>query len=277
MPLGGGKLAIFKGALPMPLDYSKFDHLEDSDDDKPDPKAKEAEAYRKEMAEKLRQRLADGPDADELKKKADSEKKPAHQTDLFAYADADCAKLAQELLRKCLSKTQSVKVGSGVLSVVAVDKVDGDATYLQVRGQARHTFDLNFKVKFAYQWMGSNFDSGAQRAEGVIEVSDFTDATTLTTEKTPPIVKKRWTDKAQIDSGKQKDVEKALGGKAWPPPKGSLVGELIEVLEAFVKALPTATAKSQQEAKENREAAAKEDEEELQEHNGVKIEEVHEE
>jgi hypothetical protein len=37
-----------------------------------------------------------------------------------------------------------------------------------------------------YQWMGSNFEEGPQRAEGQMAVCDFTDATTLRNEKNPP-------------------------------------------------------------------------------------------
>lgn len=118
----------------------------------------------------------------------------------------------------------------------------------KVRGQTRHTWDMNFKVRWSeawgwarmgfpqvvvsccslvflrspcftafrhvsssvcvsvwnvlgfdmiwrcrasvfsrtYQWMGSNFEEGPQRAEGQMAVCDFSDATTLRTEKTPP-------------------------------------------------------------------------------------------
>ena len=34
--------------------------------------------------------------------------------------------------------------------------------------------------------MGSNFDEGPQRAEGQMAMCEFTDATTLRTEKSPP-------------------------------------------------------------------------------------------
>ena len=47
--------------------------------------------------------------------------------------------------------------------------------------------------------MGSNFDSGAQRAEGQMTLCDFSDATTLRAEKCPPIVRKNWVDKGTLE------------------------------------------------------------------------------
>ncbi|CAE7572770.1 mask, partial [Symbiodinium pilosum] len=153
----------------MPLNYSKFDLLVDSDDDKPDPKARAVEEQQKMLQEMQKQaeesRMAE-------KKQAEAQK-PSHQKDRFAYAEGDCSELARELLKSCLQKASSVKVGNGVLSVATVEKVEGESSTFRVRGQLRHTWDLNFKVKWTYQWMGANFDEGPQRAEGAVAIIEF--------------------------------------------------------------------------------------------------------
>lgn len=254
----------------MPVNYSKFDHIEDSDDDKPDPAAQSAEAKRKELMEQMKKKIATGDDAEE----APAEEKAPHQSDRFSYGEADCDKLAHELLRACVSKTPSVKVGNGVLSVGKIEKIEGDAQMFTVRGELRHTWDISFKVKFTFQWMGSNFDEGARRAEGAISVCEFTDATTLKAEKTPPIIRKAWVDKGGIDADRQKAVEKALGGKPWPPEEGTLLFGISKALEIFGDELPTQTTRAQRKNKEEREEAAKEEAEEFRQAGGVLIEEV---
>ncbi|CAK9045369.1 unnamed protein product [Durusdinium trenchii] len=158
--------------------------------------------------------------------------KPAHQTDRFSYVEGDCSDAARELLKRCCCQAPSVKVGNGILSVTLVEKVEGEASMFQVRGQMRHTWDLSVKLRWTYQWMGSNFDAGAQRAEGHLAVVDFTDATTLTGEKSPPLLRKNWLDKGTLELPRQKEVEKALGGKPWPPEKGTLLASVVAALEA---------------------------------------------
>ncbi|CAK9056691.1 unnamed protein product, partial [Durusdinium trenchii] len=204
----------------MALNYSKFDHLVDSDDEKPDPKASAAEARRR-MFEEMQQKI-------EVPERVD---KPAHQTDRFSYVEGDCSDAARELLKRCCCQAPSVKVGNGILSVTLVEKVEGEASMFQVRGQMRHTWDLSVKLRWTYQWMGSNFDAGAQRAEGHLAVVDFTDATTLTGEKSPPLLRKNWLDKGTLELPRQKEVEKALGGKPWPPEKGTLLASVVAALE----------------------------------------------
>mmetsp|Transcript_108761 Transcript_108761/g.307488 ORF Transcript_108761/g.307488 Transcript_108761/m.307488 type:complete len:259 (-) Transcript_108761:8-784(-) len=254
----------------MPVNYSKFDHIGDSDDEKPDPKAA-MEAERKEMLEQMQRRLAEAEAGDGGKA---APAKEEHQKDRFAYAEADVQKLAHELVKMCVSKTPSIKVGQGVVSVVGVEKVEGDAQMFQVRGENRFTWDLSFKAKFAYQWLGSNFDEGARRAEGQITILEFTDATTLNASKTPPIVRKAWVDKDQLDLARQKDVEKCLGGKPWPPEEGTLLANMMKTLEVFAEELPEQTRKATVKVKEEREEVAKEDAEEFEAGGGVRIEEV---
>lgn len=249
----------------MVLDYSKFDHLEDSDDDKADPR----QAANKSRAEEM-QRATEA-----LQKGAAVPKQgntleppvPGHQKDRFAYSDgADCDKLAHELLRTCVRKAQTVKVAKGVLSVMDVEQIEGDAMMIKVRGEPRHTFDLQFRLKFAYQWMSANFDDGPGRAEGAIAIADFTDATTLGSGASPLVVKKWWVDKGGLEDARAKEVGAALGGKAWPPESGSLLANVAAVLANFVQELPAHTAAASQAARESREDAAKLAEEER---NGV--------
>eukprot|EP00930_Biecheleria_cincta_P104264 TRINITY_DN96471_c0_g1_i1.p1 TRINITY_DN96471_c0_g1~~TRINITY_DN96471_c0_g1_i1.p1 ORF type:complete len:257 (-),score=83.37 TRINITY_DN96471_c0_g1_i1:274-1044(-) len=254
----------------MPVNYSKFDHIEDSDDEKPDAKTAELERRRK-LAEEMQKRLGDSQDEQAAKQ---AEKKPDHQTDRFSYAEADCDKLVHELVKTCVAKTPSIKVGNGVVSVSGVEKVEGDAAMFKVRGQIRHTWDVSFKVKWTYQWMGTNFDQGPQRAEGAIAVCEFTDATTLFDEKSPPILRKSWTDKGSLDQARQREVERSLGGKPWPPAEGTLMAGMVKMMEIFVEELPLQTAKAQRSQKENREAAAQEEAEELAASNGVRVEEL---
>ena len=47
--------------------------------------------------------------------------------------------------------------------------------------------------------MGSNFDEGAQRAEGQLALCDLSDATTLRGEKCPPTLRKNWVDKGKLE------------------------------------------------------------------------------
>ncbi|CAE7495654.1 mask [Symbiodinium natans] len=254
----------------MPLNYSKFDHLVDSDDERPDPKAR-ALAERQKMYDEMQKQMEERRTAE--REQAEAEK-PSHQKDRFAYAEGDCSELARELLKSCLQKAGSVKVANGVLSVAAVEKVEGEASTFKVRGQPRHTWELNFKVKWVYQWMGANFDEGPQRAEGAVAVLDYGDATTLSAAETPPNVRKNWTDKGTLDLARQKEVERALGGKPWPPTEGTLLASLVTTLEAFAQQLPEQTAGSLQQRRELREEAAKQEAAEFAEGGGVRIEEV---
>lgn len=246
----------------MVLDYSKFDHLEDSDDDKPDPEQAKLASRADEMqrlAEEAQKRVA------VVKESVVSSETPApaHHRDRFAYSDgAECDKVAHELLKICMRRTQTVTVAKGVLSVVDVEKIEGDAMMVKVRGEPRHTFDLQFRLRFCYQWMNANFDDGPGRAEGAIAISDFTDATTLVGGATPPIVKKWWVDKGGLDDARAKEVGAALGGKVWPPEPGSLLAHVADVLTTFVQELPAHTAAAFQKARESREGAAKVAEEE---------------
>eukprot|EP00438_Fugacium_kawagutii_P025103 Skav213452 [mRNA] locus=scaffold837:553368:559213:- [translate_table: standard] len=123
--------AGFGARCGMPLNYSKFDHLVDSDDEKLDPKAAAAEARRKMLQEM---------------QKKDPEPPAAAPADRFSYAEAamgDFNEVAQELLKLCVSKAPSVKVpdvlpfvqscqvSNGVLSVALVEKVEGEASMFQ--------------------------------------------------------------------------------------------------------------------------------------------------
>lgn len=252
------------------MNYSKFDHVVDSDDEKPDPKARALEE-RQKMFQEMQKQLEETQAADQ--EKVESEK-PSHQKDRFAYAEGDCSELARELLKTCLQKAASVKVANGVLSVAVVEKVEGEASTFKVRGQLRHTWDLNFKVKWTYQWMGANFDEGPLRAEGAVAVIDFGDATTLAGPETPPTVRKNWTDKGTLDLARQKEVERALGGKPWPPVEGTLLASLVLAMQAFVKQLPEQTVGALRQRRELREESAKMDAQEFEEGGGVRIEEV---
>lgn len=228
----------------MPLNYSKFDHLVDSDDEKPGPQAA-AEARRK-MLDEMRAKVED----------SERSGSKASATDRFSYAEGDFNEVAQELLKLCVAKAPSVKVANGVLSVALVEKVEGEASMFQVRGQTRHTWDMNFKVRWTYQWMGSNFEEGPQRAEGQMAVCEFTDATTLHNEKNPPLLKKNWVDKGKLDLPRQKEVERALGGKPWPAVDGTLLASVVSCLEVFTDELPKRTQEAVQQKKEMREASA---------------------
>lgn len=52
-----------------------------------------------------------------------------------------------------------------------------------------------------YQWMGSNFDEGPQRAEGQMAMCEFTDATTLRTEKSPPSLGRKRKNRKNVLGG----------------------------------------------------------------------------
>lgn len=116
----------------MPLNYSKFDHLVDSDDEKPDPQAA-AEARRK-MLEEMRAKVED------------SEGSKASSTDRFSYAEGDCNEVAQELLKLCVAKAPSVKVANGVLSVALVEKVEGEASTFQDAALNRQAMYISITV-----------------------------------------------------------------------------------------------------------------------------------
>lgn len=258
----------------MPLDYGKFDNIADSDDEKPDPTRLEYERQRKEASEQLQRKMAEGNAEEErLNKKMEAEK-PEHQKDRFAYSEGDCKKVAEDLLRSCVTKTPSIKVANGVVQITGVEKLEGEAIMFQVRGQQRITWDYSFKLKWTYQWMGSNFDEGAKRAEGQVVILDFTDATTLSSEKSPPGLKKLWTDKADLSPARQKEVADSLGGKPWPPVEGTLMYGLVKTLEVFAEELPKVVRKAVIKTREEREEWAKEDAEEFEAGGGVKIEEV---
>lgn len=243
----------------MPVNYSKFDHIEDSDDDKPDPKAVEAAALRRVIAEQVQRKTTGGPATILDTKDEAPQPTPAHQTDRFAYADGDCQKIAHELLKKCIGRALSIKVGNGVVSVLGVEKVEGDASLFLVRGKMRHTWDLNFKVAWSYQWVAANFEEGMRRAEGAIIFGEFTDATSLGSDKSPPILKKSWTDKGGLELAQQKQVEKSLGGKPWPPEQGTLLFGITKTMEVFVEELPKQTTIAMLKSKEERELNAEED------------------
>ncbi|OLP79395.1 Ankyrin repeat and KH domain-containing protein mask [Symbiodinium microadriaticum] len=254
-----GDLSVYRCTLnsqlrfSMPLNYSKFDHVVDSDDEKPDPKARALEE-RQKMFQEMQKQL--------------------EETRASEQEKGDCSELARELLKTCLQKAASVKVANGVLSVAVVEKVEGEASTFKVRGQLRHTWDLNFKVKWTYQWMGANFDEGPLRAEGAVAVIDFGDATTLAGPETPPTVRKKWTDKGTLDLARQKEVERALGGKPWPPVEGTLLASLVLAMQAFVKQLPEQTVGALRQRRELREESAKMDAQEFEEGGGVRIEEA---
>lgn len=183
---------------------------------------------------------------------------PAHQRDRFSYSEgAEFDKVAHEWLRVCVRRAASVKVSKGALSIIDVEQIEGDAMMVKVRGEPRHTFDLQFRVKFAYQWTSANFDEGPRRAEGAIAVSDFTDATSLVGSATPPAVRKWWTDKGGLDDARAKEVGAALGGRGWPPEPGSLLAHVAAALASFVQELPAHTAAALQQARESRESSAK--------------------
>lgn len=227
----------------MPVNYSKFDHIEDSDDEKPDPKAVEAADRRRELAEQLKARLAGSPVESSGKAAAAGgagaeENRPMHQRDRFAHSEADVSKVAKEALKQSLLRSQAVKVGNGILSVVAVDKVEGDAMKAQIRGEDRHIFDFSFDMKVAFKWMGANFDAGMQRAEGLLKVCDFASESTLDSRDNAPSVAFTWTDVGSLDDRRRGEVEQMVGASTWPPPKCSLMAEVVLVLQTWVKKLP---------------------------------------
>lgn len=256
----------------MPLNYGKFDHIEDSDDEKPDPKEVELKEARRRQYEEMCRKMDEGPEAKaaaEVKKAADAieEAKPFHQKDHFAYSDQDASKLAQDMLSNYLRKTPSVKIGRGVLSVAKVEKVQGEADRLIVKGQNRYIFDLKIKLLVAFQWMGLNFDEGPQRAEGNLEIEEFTNDTPLegVGSGDAPVCKMTWTDAASLSDTMRKDVDKAFGTKSWPAPEGSFMAHMAKIMKVFVEELPNQIGAANVKAKIQREEAAADEAEELAE------------
>merc|ERR1719277_1605089 len=101
----------------------------------------------------MRRKLAGEHQGDEEESQKPAAVKPSHQTDRFAYGEVDNEKIAHDLIKHCISKTPSVKVGNGILSIVKVEKAEGEAMMIKVRGEPRYTFDISFRTQFVFQWM----------------------------------------------------------------------------------------------------------------------------
>lgn len=237
----------------MPVNYSKFDHIVDSDDDVPDPKVAQEADRRREVAEQLKARLAGGAErvdrgaTDQLRHDSAAGDQqdvpckaglPSHQSDRFAHSESDASAVARESLKVALGQTQGLKVSGGLLSVVAVEKVEGEAMVAQIKGESRYIFDVSFDLKVAFKWMGANFDAGMQRAEALICVADFASETTLESRDNAPAVSLHWTDAGALDARKRIELEQAVGASAWPPAQGSLMAEVVQLLRRWVCKLP---------------------------------------
>lgn len=240
----------------MPVDYSKFDHIEDSDDEKPDPRIKEAEERRKARADELRQKMekrcAVDPAAEAAVAKAEAAK-PAHTKDRFAYSESDISKIAKDTLKALLMRASGVQVGNGRLTVADVDSVEGEAMTAQVRGDTRYIFDdFSFCVHFSYQWMGSNFDEGSRRAGGTITLKDFSYETSLSSGERPPVMEVAFTCADALDTQRRKDVQRALGVHTWPPPSGSLMASVSDKMTTWARELPNYMARAKAAAAEDK-------------------------
>mmetsp|Transcript_2554 Transcript_2554/g.5478 ORF Transcript_2554/g.5478 Transcript_2554/m.5478 type:complete len:234 (+) Transcript_2554:35-736(+) len=197
------------------LDYSKFDQIVDSDEEQPkQPAVTQASPSRAEAKEDAAAKVA-SLDAEGSDEKV--------HCDRFAYAEEDVSKVVKESLKKHVAAVGGLRLAEGFLSVASVGTIDGEAMRVQVHGSRRFHWDFTFDIHFAFKWASSNFDVGMQRAEGKITVSDFTDATTLTSAKTPANRKARWLELGGLDKAQRKTVEDSLGHREWPPPPQSLL------------------------------------------------------
>mmetsp|Transcript_8375 Transcript_8375/g.18783 ORF Transcript_8375/g.18783 Transcript_8375/m.18783 type:complete len:254 (+) Transcript_8375:101-862(+) len=222
------------------LNYSKFDKIVDSDDEEASRPAQKDSQARSDTAAEIRQRLQtlQNQRAEAQDKTESTPAEPETRGDRFAYADEDIDKPVQESLKQCLSSAGGLRVGDGMLSVAKVEKVDGEAMKLLVRGETRFVWDLTFVIQFAYKWTSSSFDQGMQRAQGTITVSEFSDATTLRDGKSPPVRKARWAELAGLDKERRKAVEDSLGHRVWPPPADSLMHRVTGCLSTWSEKLP---------------------------------------
>lgn len=244
------------------VDYSKFDQIEDSDDEKaPSAPAQAQETFtvhQKLAAQRSAVRAATDAIEAEKAQEANAEKTqdndakeeqrevPAHQKDRFAYSDKDITEevkkdLKEHVLAGC--RETSLTFSGGELTLEGCTNVEGETTQITVRGQKKYICDLSFSVKFVFRWMGSNFDEGQKKAEGTIVVSEFTydavcDAGSTSGMDNKPHLKAKWVDLGGIDEQRKKDVQDKLGHREWPPPPDTFMSRIYEKLQAWANSLP---------------------------------------
>mmetsp|Transcript_72388 Transcript_72388/g.125500 ORF Transcript_72388/g.125500 Transcript_72388/m.125500 type:complete len:230 (-) Transcript_72388:53-742(-) len=226
------------------VDYSKFDHIEDSDEEKEpqklEPPVKPVEERKPEDDKGQADAEADA------KKDEKQEEKPAHQHDRFSYSDKDVSKELRESLQEALKPTPerppvTIAVAGGSLTLEGSSKVEGEALRTLIRGKLKYILEFTFTVSFAFRWMGTNFDEGLNKAEGTIKISEFTvDALTEGLDS-KPVLKAQWKDLGsplKIDQDKKKAVQDKLGHREWPPPADSLMAGVYSNLQKWLEALP---------------------------------------
>lgn len=149
------------------------------------------------------------------------------------WEDKDVTDFAKKTLKEKLIDLPSVDVAGGTLSSTEVGAVDGEASKPVIRGRRRHMFDLSFKVKFDFKWMGS---AGQSKVEGHVNVSDFTNDTFAEGVLSEPVIELTFKDGAKtLDAGRRKAVEAALGANIWPPPSGSFMAHVAAKMETWAQ------------------------------------------
>eukprot|EP00933_Yihiella_yeosuensis_P043335 TRINITY_DN3807_c2_g1_i4.p1 TRINITY_DN3807_c2_g1~~TRINITY_DN3807_c2_g1_i4.p1 ORF type:complete len:337 (+),score=94.11 TRINITY_DN3807_c2_g1_i4:76-1086(+) len=147
------------------------------------------------------------------------------------WEDRDVTSFAKDSLTQRLGSQPELDVAGGVMSVVSVTDVEGDASKPVIRGKLRHMFDLSFKIKFAFKWMDSD---GQGRAEGSINIQDFTNDTFTEGVLSAPQVTLSFKESAKTGS-RQQAVEAALGSSAWPPAAGTFMAAVASSMQSWAK------------------------------------------
>jgi len=154
------------------------------------------------------------------------------------WEEKDVTAMAQKTLKERLNEPlPGLDVAGGSLAAGGTEAVEGEASKPVIRGKLRHMFDLSFKVKFVFKWMESG---GQRKAEGHIEVNDFTNDTFTEGVMTPPAVQLSLKDTG-LEAGRRRAVEQASGAGAWPPESGTLLHGLAARMEAWAKEFTEAT------------------------------------
>jgi len=150
------------------------------------------------------------------------------------WEEKDVTAHAQRTLGERLEGLPSVDAAGGAISILEVEKVEGDASKPVIRGRLRHMFDLTIKVKFAFRWMG---EGGQKQADGTLCLRDFTNDTSFSVAEGDdggaPVVEVTFKDASSVDIARRKAVEDAIGKGAWPAAAGSLLGHIADRMEAW--------------------------------------------
>jgi hypothetical protein len=145
------------------------------------------------------------------------------------WEEKDVTAHAHKTLKARLDALPSVDVAGGSLAIVDIADLEGDASKPIIRGIQRHMFDLSFKVKFVFKWMGSG---GQKSAEGHIQVSDFTDNTFAPSALSAPVLQLSFRGES-LDAPRRQAVEAAVGTETWPPQPQTLMGHVAAKMEVW--------------------------------------------